>query len=194
VKLLTGNPPLVYLGNQVSNQTYYFDSMFHDETPSNGSATYPLVGVPIDYQYGPTSAPLIDSAPAIYPASNVYWNFEQAQNWTTAPASPTVTLSPSPIARYREIRPRPPHESALPLPPVQPGKEEQHRQHRKLGRGKHSKGHRQLDEGQVKRTARCAIQTVSEATDTTDTTKKKVRFGGMRYVWLESLTGIPRNG
>jgi hypothetical protein len=45
-----------------------------------------------------------------------------------------------------------------------------HRQHRKLGRGKHSKGHRQLDEGQVKRTARCAIQTVSEATDTTDTT------------------------
>jgi hypothetical protein len=183
MELLTGNPPLAYLGNQDSNQTYDCDSMYHDENPSNGSTTYPFVGVPIDHPYGPTSAPLIDSAPAIGPASNVYWDFEQAQTWMTAPVSPTV------IPRYREIRPRPPHEPAPTLPTVQPGKEEQHSQNRRLGRRKHSKRHRW--QGHLKKTARSAIPTVSEVTDTT---KKEVRVGGMRYVRLDSLTGIPGNG
>ncbi|KAJ5253764.1 hypothetical protein N7524_010944 [Penicillium chrysogenum] len=150
--------------------------MYHDENSSSGSTTYPLVGVPIDYPYGLTPAPLMDSAPAVDPASDVCWSFEQAQTWTTTLASPTVTLSPHPIPRYRGIRPRPPHESASTLPPVQPGKEEQHSQHRKLGGKKHSKGHRQLDQGHLKKTARSAIRTASEVTDTT---KKQVRVGRM---------------
>ena len=141
--------------------------MYHGGSSSNGSTTYPLVGVPIDYPYGLTPAPLMDSAPAVDQASDVCWSFQQAQNWTITPASPTVTLSPLPISRYREIRPRPLHESASTLPPVQPGKEEQHSQYRKLGRRKHSKGHRQLDQGHLKKTVR------------------------MRYVRLESLTDIP---
>ncbi|KAJ6163897.1 hypothetical protein N7497_003876 [Penicillium chrysogenum] len=128
--------------------------MYHGGSSSNGSTTYPFVGVPIDYPYGLTPAPLMDSAPAVDQASDVCWGFEQAQNWTITPASPTVTLSPLPISRYREIRPRPLHESASTLPPVQPGKEEQHSQYRKLGRRKHSKGHRQLDQGRLKKTAR----------------------------------------
>ncbi|KAJ5253733.1 hypothetical protein N7524_010913 [Penicillium chrysogenum] len=140
--------------------------MYHDGSSSNGSTTYPLVGVPIDYPYGLTPAPLMDSAPAVGPASDVCWGFEQAQNWTTTPASPTVTLSPHPIPRYREIRPRPPHESASTLPPVQPGEEEQHSQHRKSGRRKHSKGHRNLH-GKSRRTVNSAIRTASEVTDTT---------------------------
>ncbi|CAG8034323.1 unnamed protein product [Penicillium nalgiovense] len=150
--------------------------MYHDENSPSGSPTYPLVGVPIDYPYGLTPAPLMDSAPAINPASNVCWNFDQAQNWTTTPASPTVTLPPLPILRCREIRPRPLHESASTLPPVQPGEAEQHSQHQKLGRRKHSKGHRQLDQGYLKKTARSAIRTVSEVTRTT---KKQERVGGM---------------
>ncbi|KAJ5040684.1 hypothetical protein NUH16_003164 [Penicillium rubens] len=150
--------------------------MYHDGNSSSGSSTYPLVGVPIDYPYGLTPAPLMDSAPAVDQASDVCWSFEQAQNWTITRASPTVTLSPLPISRYREIRPRPLHESASTLPPVQPGKEEQHSQYRKLGRRKHSKSHRQSDQGYLKKTARSAIRTASEVTDTT---KKQVRVGRM---------------
>ncbi|OQE48142.1 hypothetical protein PENNAL_c0578G02731, partial [Penicillium nalgiovense] len=164
--------------------------MYHDENSPSGSPTYPLVGVPIDYPYGLTPAPLMDSAPAINPASNACWNFDQAQNWTTTPASPTVTLPPLPILRCREIRPRPLHESASTLRPVQPGEAEQHSQHQKLGRRKHSKGHRQLDQGYLKKTARNAIRTVSEVTRTT---KKQERVGGMRYVPLDPLTGISGN-
>ncbi|KAJ5244588.1 hypothetical protein N7489_004684 [Penicillium chrysogenum] len=150
--------------------------MYHDENSSSGSPTYPLVGVPIDYPYGLTPAPLMDSAPAINPASNVCWSFDQAQNWTTTPASPTVTLPPLPILRCREIRPRPLHESASTLPPVQPGKEEQHSRHRKLGEKNTRRAHRQLDQGHLKKTARSAIRTASEVTDTT---KKQVRVGRM---------------
>jgi hypothetical protein len=183
--------PLAYLGNQDSNQTYDCDSMYHDENSSNGSTTYPLVGVPIDYPYGLTPAPLMDSAPAVCPASDVCRSFEQAQNWTTAPPSPTVTLSPHPIPRYREIRPRPPHESASTLPPVQPWQRGTAQPASEIGEKKHSKGHRQLVQGYLKKTARSAIRTVSEVTDTT---KKQVRVGGMRYVRLGSPTGIPGNG
>ncbi|KAJ5849053.1 hypothetical protein N7534_008371 [Penicillium rubens] len=60
----------------------------------------PTRGVPIDYPYGLTPAPLMDSAPAVGPASDVCWSFEQAQTWTTTLASPTVTLSPT---RFRDI-------------------------------------------------------------------------------------------
>ncbi|CAG8154815.1 unnamed protein product [Penicillium nalgiovense] len=150
--------------------------MYHEENPFHGITNYPFVGVPTDYPYGPTYAPSMDSAPMINPASNVYWNFQQAQNWMTAPASPTVTLSPRSTPRYREIIPRPLHDSAPTLPPVQPGKEEQYSQHRKLGRIKHSKGHRQWDQGQFKGTAKSAIRAVSEVTDAT---KKQVKVGGM---------------
>lgn len=114
--------------------------MYHGGSSSNGSTTYPFVGVPVDYPYGLTPAPLMDSAPAVDQASDVCWSFEQAQNWTITPASPTVTLSPLPIPRYREIRPRPLHESASTLPPVQPGKEEQHSQYRNLRRKKTLEG------------------------------------------------------
>jgi hypothetical protein len=175
-----------------SNQTYYCDSMYHDENPFNGSTTHPFVGVPIDYPYGPTSAPLMDSAPTINPASNVYWNFQQAQNWMTAPASPTVTLSPRSTPRYREIRPRPPHGLAPTFPPMDLNKEQQRNQHRGLGRGKHSKRHRQLDQGQVvQRTAKNARRTVSEVSDMTE---KPVRDKEIRYVWLYFQTGILRSG
>jgi hypothetical protein len=182
---------LAYLVKQDSNQTYYCDSMCHDENPSNGSTTYPFVGVPMDYPYGPTSAPLIVSAPAISPASNVYWDFPQAQTWMTAPVSPTVTLSPCPIPRYREIRPRRPHEPAPTLPPIRPEKYKQRNQHRELERGKHSKLQSQVDQGQVQKTAKRVRQRVSEATDTT---KKPMRVGGRRYVWLDSLIGISCSG
>ncbi|CAG8238964.1 unnamed protein product [Penicillium nalgiovense] len=149
--------------------------MYHDGSSFNSSTTYPFIGVPIDYPVYPTSAPSVDSAPAVGPASDVCWSFEQAQNWTTKPASPTVILSPHPIPRYRQIRPRLPHESASTLPPVQPSKEEQHSQHRRFGR-RHSKGHTNLH-GKSRRTVNSAIRTASEVTDTT---KGQVRVGGIR--------------
>jgi hypothetical protein len=165
--------------------------MYHDKNPSNVSTSFPFMGAPTDYPYGPTYAPLMDSSPAVDPASGYFWGFQQAQSWVTAPAPSTITQSRPPNFGYRENCPRPPHIPAHTVPPMEANKEEQHSQHRELGRWKHSKRQRQLDHEPVQRTTKKARRAVCEAADTTS---QPVRDDEMRFAWLYFRTGIPGSG
>jgi hypothetical protein len=173
--------PVSYLDIQESDQTHYCGSMYQDENPSNISTSFPLMGAPTDYPCGPAYAPLMDSCSVIGPASGYVWGLQQAQNLVTAPAPSNIAQSRQPDFRYREIRPRPLDISAPIIPPMNVDKEEQHSQHRKLRRGKHSKRQRQLDHEQVPRTTKKAPPAVCEAADTIS---QPMRNDKMRFAWL----------
>lgn len=162
--------------------------MYHDETPFNVSTSFPYVGVQADCPYGPTYAPLMRSAPTIGPAIDYDVGFQQAQSRLSAPVPSTITQSPGPNVTYREIRPKPPHNS-IPISPL-PGTEdeEKHKQHQALGSGRHSKHRGQLGHEQVQRTAKKARRTESEVTDTATLS---ARDDGLRFAWLYFRTCVP---
>jgi hypothetical protein len=180
-----------YLKSQDPHPTHCCGRMYHDDNPSNVDTSFPLMGALTDYPYGETYNPFMYSSSVIDPANGYFWRFQQAENWVTAPAPSTITQSRRPDSGYREIRPRPPHMPAPTVPPNEAHKEEQHTQHRELGRGIHSKRQRQSDHEQVQRTTKKTRPAICEAAETT---KQPVIIDKMRFAWLYFRTGVPCNG
>ncbi|OQE41549.1 hypothetical protein PENNAL_c0724G05174, partial [Penicillium nalgiovense] len=123
--------------------------MYHGGSSSNGSTTYPFVGVPIDYPTKLDDNTRVANRHTVSPPDS-----EISRNKTSTAARISVHFA-SGAAWQRG--------TAQPAPEIGGGE-------------KYSKGHRQLDQGHLKKTARSAIRTASEVTDTT---KKQVRVDRM---------------
>ena len=140
--------------------------MYHDGTRFNTSTGFPPMEVVTTYS--PAYAPVMQLAPEIDPASSVYRNVRQAQDWLTVPSSSTIAQPSGPSVTYREIRPKQPHKATPASHQLEPEEEEKHSHHRDLGRRKHAKHRkRQLGPKRARRTARNACRTVSEVPGTT---------------------------
>lgn len=164
--------------------------MYHDENRFNVSASFPYVGSPTDYPYGPTYAPLMRSAPTIGPATGYDGMFQQAQSWDTAPAPSTVIQSPGPNVTYREIRPKPMPKSTR-TSRSESEEDAKHKQHGELEPRRHSKYRGQLGQEQDQRATKKARRTGSEVTDTV---KPPVRDDELRLAWLYFRACFPRCG